>query len=146
MEMADFTPFVFHGVRPQDPTAHQRLVELALQAPADLLVDETLGRPMFEAAFADILPPRLLVERRRGRQAADWWTAFEPELLRRAFGELSREPLVTEVLDFGAAEPLLATWPRSFEDAFEREDEYQDLLGSLSIALFLVENFPSQGR
>ena len=140
-EVADFCPDAFHFVRLLDPTTDRRIVELCLRVPARLLVDETLGRPLYEAAFADVLPSVLLRERRRGRQAADWWTAFDPDLVRSVLEESSGHPLVKEAINVAAAEPLLQSWPQSFDEAFRREAEFQELLGSLSIALFLVENF-----
>ena len=141
MEMGDLTPDAFHHVELLDPTTDRRIVELCLTVPARLLVDETLGRPLYEAAFADVLPPALLRERRRGRQAADWWTAFSPDVVRSVLEETSGHHLVKEAIDVAAAEPLLRSWPQSFEEAFRREEEFQELLGSLSVALFLVENF-----
>ncbi|GAA4018759.1 hypothetical protein GCM10022280_17940 [Sphingomonas swuensis] len=141
MDMADFTPWVFHGIQPRDPTANLRLIELCLQVPARLLVDETLGRPLFEQAFAGLLPPELLGNRRKGRQAADWWLALRPELIRDTLEELSQVAVVSDAIDVRRAVPFLKHWPRTFAEALSREDDYHALLGTLSLALFLAENF-----
>ena len=141
METADTTTAAFHGVELLDPTGDQRIIDIGLTAPARMLIDKTNGRPLFEEAFGDILPSVILQERRRGRQAADWWTAFSPHVVRSLLEEVSEHRFVQGALDIKKAEPLLQSWPQTFREAMKREDEFQDLLGSLSIALFLQQNF-----
>jgi asparagine synthase (glutamine-hydrolysing) len=141
VDMSDPAPGWFHGLRWLDPTADRRLVELCLRVPARLLIDASEGRPLYEAAFADLLPPELLRERRRGRQGADWWIAFDPTSIRAALEDVAGHPLVAEAIDVAAMEHLLERWPKSFEQAFAEEAEFDVLLRTVSLAFFLAENF-----
>lgn len=142
MEMADPAAYI-HGIELRDPTASTELVEFVLSCPASSLTDGSLGRPLYEDAFADVLPVTVTKERRRGRQAADWWKAFTPEQLRAEFENLARNPLVACCIDLGEVEAYIAAWPTSAEEALAKEDLFQELFVSLSIGLFLEENLSS---
>lgn len=141
MEMSDLSPQRFFGVELRDPLADRQLIETCLRLPATGLVGGKGGRPLYEEAFADLLPDWLLSERRKGRQAADWWKAFDPEQLGDAISRSRRHPLIDEVVNAGAVARLIGRWPRSFEEALLREAEMQELLGTLSLCFFLEENF-----
>lgn len=60
------------GVDVRDPTADRRLIEFCLTVPPDQYLRNGIRRALARAAFADRLPARIVNERRKGYQAADW--------------------------------------------------------------------------
>jgi asparagine synthase (glutamine-hydrolysing) len=60
------------GVDSRDPTADRRLVEFCLTVPADQYLRNGIRRALARTAFSDRLPARIVNERRKGYQAADW--------------------------------------------------------------------------
>jgi asparagine synthase (glutamine-hydrolysing) len=128
-------------VRLVDPTGDRRLLELMLRVPARHLVSADGGRPLYEAAFRDVLPGELLSERRRARQAGDWYRAFDPILCRALLEEAAQHTAVREVIDVAAVQKRLERWPQDFAAASVVDDEFRLLLSSLSLALFLQQHF-----
>ena len=142
-EMGDLAPAIYFGVELKDPTSDRALIELMLQVPAERLVDASLGRPLFEDAFRGQLDDELLNDRRRGRQAADWWKLFSPESLRSQIEELQALSIVRTAIDFRHTEKYLERWPRTPLEAYDNENLFYDLLSAVSLALFLKMNFAS---
>ncbi|HYW16187.1 MAG TPA: asparagine synthase-related protein, partial [Allosphingosinicella sp.] len=60
------------GIDVRDPTADRRLIEFCLTVPADQYLRRGIRRALARTAFADRLPARIVDERRKGYQAADW--------------------------------------------------------------------------
>jgi asparagine synthase (glutamine-hydrolysing) len=60
------------GIDVRDPTADRRLIEFCLRVPADQYLRRGIHRALARTAFADRLPARIVNERRKGYQAADW--------------------------------------------------------------------------
>jgi asparagine synthase (glutamine-hydrolysing) len=60
------------GIDVRDPTADRRLIEFCLTVPADQYLRNGVRRALARTAFADRLPARVVNERLKGYQAADW--------------------------------------------------------------------------
>jgi asparagine synthase (glutamine-hydrolysing) len=60
------------GIDMRDPTADRRLVEFCLTVPTDQYLRHGIRRALARTAFADRLPAKVLNERLKGYQAADW--------------------------------------------------------------------------
>jgi asparagine synthase (glutamine-hydrolysing) len=74
------------GIDVRDPTADRRLIEFCLTVPTDQYLRHGIRRALARTAFADRLPARIVNERLKGYQAADWH-----EGLVAARDELGRE-------------------------------------------------------
>lgn len=141
-ELADRILFGLSGGVPvRHPLADRRLAEFCLRIPAMALVGPDGGRPLFEEAFADLLPQFLLRERRRGRHGADWWLTLRPESLRPLLRDLAAHRLVADAIDLDRAHDELRAWPRDFREALASEDRFRFFLRTVALALFLHENF-----
>lgn len=101
------------GIDVRDPTADRRLVEFCLRVPPDQYLRNGIRRAMARNAFADRLPARIVNERLKGYQAADWHeglVAAREEL----GGELERIEACGEAgatVDHGAMRALAGTLP-----------------------------------
>ena len=60
------------GIDMRDPTGDRRLVEFCLTVPTDQYLRQGVRRALARTAFADRLPARIVDERLKGYQAADW--------------------------------------------------------------------------
>jgi asparagine synthase (glutamine-hydrolysing) len=60
------------GVDVRDPTADRRLIEFCIAVPPDQYLRHGIRRALARTAFADRLPARIVDERLKGYQAADW--------------------------------------------------------------------------
>jgi asparagine synthase (glutamine-hydrolysing) len=60
------------GIDVRDPTADRRLIEFCLTVPMDQYLHHGIRRALARTAFADRLPARIVNERLKGYQAADW--------------------------------------------------------------------------
>jgi asparagine synthase (glutamine-hydrolysing) len=60
------------GIDVRDPTADRRLVEFCLTVPPDQYLRGGVRRALARTAFADRLPAKVVNERLKGYQAADW--------------------------------------------------------------------------
>jgi asparagine synthase (glutamine-hydrolysing) len=60
------------GIDVRDPTADRRLIEFCLTVPTDQYLRHGIRRALARTAFADRLPARIVNERLKGYQAADW--------------------------------------------------------------------------
>lgn len=60
------------GIDVRDPTSDRRLVEFCLTVPPDQYLRRGVRRALARTAFADRLPAKIVNERLKGYQAADW--------------------------------------------------------------------------
>lgn len=131
------------GLDVRDPTSDRRVVELCLSLPASAMLSGNSGRPVYEAAFAERLPPQILRNRQRGYQCADWFERFSPGYIRRSFRRYLRNPLVREIVDQSCVESMLDRWPATgWQDSIV-EPYRNQLLGTLAIASFVDTHFPN---
>jgi asparagine synthase (glutamine-hydrolysing) len=101
------------GIDLRDPTADRRLVELCLAIPPAEYLRGGVPRSLARRAFADRLPAKVLAERRKGYQAADWHeglSAARPQL-DRELDRLAQIPEAAGLLDVARLRCLLDDWP-----------------------------------
>jgi len=99
----------------RDPTADRRLVEFCLAVPDAQFMLGGISASLARRAMADRLPRRVLRERARGLQAADWHAGFsDPKReLAREVGRLSACPETNRMLDIAAMQAMIDDWPTS---------------------------------
>lgn len=66
-----------YGVDMRDPTADRRLAELCLSIPEEQFRHVGIPRAIARTALADVLPPTIVGEYRKGLQASDWAHGFD---------------------------------------------------------------------
>ncbi|WP_158299033.1 asparagine synthetase B family protein [Sphingomonas psychrotolerans] len=101
------------GVDLRDPTADRRLAEYCMSIPLAAILDQGRLRGLARTAFADLLPPSVLDERRKGHQAADWFESFASQR-DHVCGEIDRLAQVgaaTAALDMERMRRLAEDWP-----------------------------------
>ena len=123
----------------RDPTADIRLLEFCLAVPTEQSLRKGVTRALARRALRDRLPRKVLEERRRGRQAADWHEQLTGARDRVA-DELQRlqacEP-AARVIDLPRLLRLVEDWPA---DGWDEESTYYQyrmvLLRALSAGHF----------
>ncbi len=111
------------GIDRVDPLLDRRLFELCLSIPEQQFIQGGEPRSLVRRVMADLLPPELLAERRRGRQAADWYeglTEAYPEILRE-LALLEASPIAGQCLDLTRMRQLADNWPQG---DWERPEVY----------------------
>ena len=98
---------------PRDPTADRRLIELCLSIPDSQFLHNGVYRSLVRRAMAGIVPDKILQERRRGLQSADWRFGFDAAVpqLAEELERLQNSPLASQCLDLPRMRALLARWP-----------------------------------
>lgn len=101
------------GVEIRDPTSDRQLIELCLSIPEEQYILRGQSRSLVRRAMKGIVPDPILMERRRGRQAADWRLGFDAALpaLREEVARMRNSPLARESLDLDRMQTMLDTWP-----------------------------------
>jgi asparagine synthase (glutamine-hydrolysing) len=131
------------GIDLRDPTADRRLVELCLAMPPKELISGTSDRPAYERAFADRLPMRVLKNRRRGHQNADWFEHFRKDTVEGLFRDYRRHAAVRAILDFDYIDRAVSNWPtRGWADSQIAIAYGFQLMSALSLASFVSLHFP----
>jgi asparagine synthase (glutamine-hydrolysing) len=100
-------------IDPRDPTADRRLIELCLSIPDTQFLHKGVYRSLIRRAMVGLVPDKILRERRRGLQSADWRFGFDAAVPRLA-GELDRlrnSPMARRVIDLPRMQQLLERWP-----------------------------------
>jgi len=143
-EPADQMSLALSGLDVRDPTADRRLVELGLSIPAEQFVSPVgASSPVYEAAFGRRIPPKILDNRNRGLQGADWSRLFRRAELGETFAKLALNPLVSELVDLGYVERVLAGWPSDYRAASAViGDDQGQVLAALAVADFIDLHFP----
>lgn len=101
------------GVDLRDPTTDRRLVEYCMSIPVAAFLDKGRLRGLAKTAFAELLPARVLNERRKGHQAADWYESFASQR-ERVLDEVARLEQVaaaSTALDVEQMRRLAEDWP-----------------------------------
>ena len=132
------------GIDLRDPTSDRRLVELCLAIPADQLASRASEpSPVYRRAFAERIPQRVLCNRARGYQGADWYEMFEPAEVMALFEHLANNPAVEGLLDFESIRSRISSWPRSGDRDWAKLAPYRSgLLRALALADFIDFHFP----
>ena len=101
------------GIDVLDPTADRRLVEYCIAIPEEQFVHNGQIKSLLKNAFRGIIPDRVLDQKGRGLQAADWHVAAkaaQAEMLAE-IDRLEKSPLASRALDVAGMRELAATMP-----------------------------------
>lgn len=128
-----------YGVEVLDPTADIRLLEYCMNIPERLFTAEGGERMLLRRGMADLLPPEVLKNSLRGRQAADL-----PERLLAHDAEMQdtleqmNSPLINEFMDW---QQVRNAWQRLAKAPASRNrlSESAMLLHNVTAAMFLEE-------
>lgn len=132
------------GLDLRDPTSDRRLVELCLSFPPDRLASAKWApSPVYEAAFKDRIPARVLYNRNRGYQGADWFELFSKAEVGETFRRYGKNSLVKELFDFAAIDRMIASWPdKGSRDGASLLPYRNQVLPALGLADFIELHFP----
>ena len=145
LEYADKVGLALHGIDLRDPTADRRLIEFCLSLPADQVVGSYGQRPIYDLAFADLVPEPVRTSPVKGMQGADWFEIYDPEEIRAGFRRYSANRLVRELIDIERVFPLLDAWPTVGGYRRADYDLYPNhMMLALSLASFVDVHFPEQ--
>lgn len=144
-EPADQMSLALSGLDVRDPTSDRRLVETGLSIPAEQFLSPVgAPSPLYEAAFGTRIPRRILNNRRRGLQGADWFRLFQPEEIGVIFEKLASNHLVEELIDLSYVKRVLSLWPKDVETAPSTIGSHQEqVLNALAVADFVDLHFPA---
>jgi asparagine synthase (glutamine-hydrolysing) len=137
------------GIDKRDPTADLRLVEFCLSLPLEMLLDRGVRRPLARAALSDRLPPRVLDEKRRGYQGADWFTDLSADLpaVKALVEAIAADPTAASVVDVDLMRRLIRDWPaEGWEESRTRATYRIVLLHGLSAGHFLLAASKAQKK
>lgn len=97
----------------RDPTADRRLMEFCRAVPEEQFLNRGRRRWLLRRAMTGILPPELLAERRRGRQAANWCHAAAAVAgdIAAEVERLAEDPVAATMLDLGNLREAAKAWP-----------------------------------
>lgn len=144
LRRADFGPFAsafrqLTGVGMSDPTADRRVIEYCLSVPVEYFCEKGMPRSLIRNAMIGRLPEQVRTERRRGLQAADFSTHFEPERA-EALAELDRMrqvDLIARALDLPRMETMFQVSSSQAEANAGMVGHWPKLLRALSLGRFL---------
>jgi asparagine synthase (glutamine-hydrolysing) len=130
------------GIDSRDPTADRRIVEFCLSLPEDQYLRHGMARRLVRRAFADSLPPEVLGQLQKGRQAPDYHEGIEKnrdELLAE-LDSLANSPLARRCLDLSRLRKMLENWPKDGWHSPERTREYRlALLRGVGMGRFILD-------
>ena len=144
-EPADQMSLALSGLDVRDPTSDRRLVETGLSIPAEQFLSPVgAPSPVYEAAFGSRIPRRILDNRKRGLQGADWSRLFRPKELGEMFAKLAFNPLVRELIDLAYVERVLSLWPSNVRTSpSTMGSQHEQVLNALAVADFVDLHFPA---
>jgi asparagine synthase (glutamine-hydrolysing) len=101
------------GIDTRDPTSDRRLIELCLSIPDTQFLHKGVCRSLIRRAMAGIVPEKILCERRKGLQAADWRFGFDAAIpgFAAELDRLHNSSLARQFLDLPRMQKLLDRWP-----------------------------------
>lgn len=142
---------VVHAVRAQrgivirDPFASRRLVELCIRLPAEVFFRDGQPRRLARDLLRGKVPDRIVDERGRGWQGANWRSGFEaarPEMLAE-IDAISEDPGLSGLLDAEKMRSLVLAWPRDGWNEWAQISLYRSILfraiGAARFARFVRE-------
>ena len=148
----DFGAFItafraMFGVDFRSPLADVRLVEFCLALPEDQFLRDGKPRSLIRRAMANRLPPEVLLNRKRGLQAADWFkrlTGIRAELPAE-LDRLGECGLARRALDLARMRRLVENWPGGGCDQAGVMREYHSVLERGLMAGRFLRWFEEQG-
>jgi asparagine synthase (glutamine-hydrolysing) len=108
-----------HGIQATAPCADRRVIELAFAIPDEQYRKDGMPRSLIRRAMAELLPPEVVTERRRGQQGSDWGvylTAARAEFAEE-MTRLEHSPLAQRCLDIPRLRRIADNWPADFGTA-----------------------------
>nr|WP_294850427.1 asparagine synthetase B family protein [uncultured Sphingomonas sp.] len=144
IELGDRVPKAFFGLDMRDPTADRRVVEAWLRIPTELKLSRYDRRPIFEAAFGDLISRDCIRAPRRAYQSMDWNFAYDTEELKQGLDRYSANPRIADHVDLEAVKRAIDFWPNGrMPTLAETADIGNGMLKAVSLAAFLHVNFPN---
>lgn len=118
------------GVDVRDPTTDRRLVEYCLSLPPEAFLSGGRTRALARTALADRLPARVLEERRKGLQAADWHEGLTDarDTIRMEIERLAQIPAAAAALDLDRMRDLVEHWPEGDWNSTRTQARYRQAL------------------
>jgi asparagine synthase (glutamine-hydrolysing) len=126
------------GIDLRDPTADRRLVEYCLRIPPDQFLSGGIRRALARRVLADRLPPVVLEETRRGRQAADWYEGLDANhaAVREESRSIRESVQCRRTLDVERMARLVENWPDDWKGEQPSRLYRRSLLRALSAGHF----------
>ena len=121
-----------------DPTVDRRVVEFCLSVPEEHYCANGRRRSLIKGAMSGLLPPKVLEERRRGRQSADilFHLTREKAEIEAELKRLKKVDLAVRCLDLPALELLVQAWPSPpYEE--EHMAQVSQLMRAISMGRFI---------
>lgn len=114
------------GVEVRDPTADIDVVSYCFGVPSEQYLAEGIDRSLLRRAMWGLLPEKVLTNRLRGLQSADW---YEKVGCRRGefaaeIAEFSTSPLVRRAIDLPRLDRAIKNWPTGGWDTRPVIEEY----------------------
>lgn len=131
-----------YGIDLRDPTADRRLIEFCLSLPAKDIVGSHGQRPIYDLAFAKLVPEQVRGSRLKGFQGADWFEIYDPEEIRTGVRRYGEKAIVREFVDIPQIERLLDVWPTELGQDLRSYSLYANhLLIAVALASWLNVHF-----
>lgn len=132
-----------YGIDTRTPAFDRRLVEFCVGIPEDQYLHKGCDRWLIRRAMKGRLPDAVLTSKKRGVQAADWFTRLtrEREVISKELKKFSGSPDVASMIDLPRLMGVLDNWPDSEPPVYS--DESSPLSFSLPQALgaaYFIEN------
>jgi asparagine synthase (glutamine-hydrolysing) len=137
-----------HGVDLRHPLFDVRLLDFCLGIPEEQFLRNGRSRWLVRRAMEGRLPAEVLLNRRRGLQAADWYESLAIALpqVREQVALFRRDDLIRRALDLPRLERLLNAWPEQAWGDPRVATEYSGALGRAMMAGCFVEWAQAQAR
>ncbi len=137
-----------YGLELRDPTADIRIVEFCLAMPEEQYLKDGLSRRLIRRSMADRLPPEVLVNSKRGLQAADWFERLSgaKEQILCELSEWRQSDLLSGVLDLERLYRLAERMPQINGTADEILRDYRQVLDSGMMMGRFIRWFETGGR
>jgi asparagine synthase (glutamine-hydrolysing) len=101
------------GVEQMDPTSDRRVMEFCLSVPEERYCADGRRRALIKDAMAGMVPPKVLEERRKGRQSGDlvFHLTREKEEIGAELQRLKKIDLAVRALNLPMMDALVQEWP-----------------------------------
>jgi asparagine synthase (glutamine-hydrolysing) len=133
-----------YGIDLRDPTSDLDLVQFCFGVPDEEYLAEGIDRSTIRRAMWGILPERVLANRKRGLQAADWLEKIKHNSgqLDRQIAKLRESKLISEALDLDWLQKLGDSLPKVTDAQSSRAiDHYRSALPQALAAGRFVQTF-----
>jgi len=127
------------GVEQTDPTSDRRVMEFCLSVPEEHYRTNGRSRSLLKDAMSGRLPPKVLEERRIGRQSADlvFHLTREKAEIVAELQRLKKVDLAVRSLNLSALESLVQSWPSPPYGRAEHARYGTQLMRAISMGRFI---------